>query len=102
MTVELYPSSQRYETMEKLWQFYAQVIAKVDAIPGVASAGLTEELPFSGDFGCTVQGFEDAGVYEQLKRSHQTECAGQETTFARLFRRNGDPDPEGQGIRRGR
>ncbi len=96
MTVELYPSSQRYETMEKLWQFYAQVIAKVDAIPGVASAGLTEELPFSGDFGCTVQGFEDAGVYEQLKRSHQTECAGQETTSPGYFAAMGIPVLKGR------
>jgi predicted permease len=96
LTVEIYPASQRYPSMEKLWQFYAQVTEKVRAIPGIASAGFTEELPFSGDFGCTVQGFEDAGVYEQLKRARQTTCAGQETTSPGYFAAMGIPVLKGR------
>ncbi len=52
----------RYDTPEKVVDFYRQLNDKVRALPGVQSAGFVRVLPLAttiGDFGLDVEGFEE-------------------------------------------
>jgi putative ABC transport system permease protein len=80
VTVQLFLPRQRYDDMEKVWRFTAAALDRVRALPGVTSAGISQNLPFASDYGCTVQGFEDAAVRERLRQRHMTSCAGQAAT----------------------
>jgi predicted permease len=52
---------------------------------------MSEEIPVSGGFGCTVQGFEDESVYGLIKEQGRTTCAGQEATSPGYFETMGVP-----------
>ncbi len=48
LTASLSLPSARYATPEKRAAFAAQLIARIEALPGVSAAGLTNNLPFGG------------------------------------------------------
>ena len=53
--------SKKYESEEQTTLFFSNLLDKVRALPGVTAAGLTSNLPFSGDLnsdGYIVEGFE--------------------------------------------
>ena len=53
----------RYDTPEKVIDFYRQLNDKVRALPGVQSAGFVRVLPLAttiGDYGLDVEGYEEA------------------------------------------
>jgi predicted permease len=90
ITAVLNPSPNRYGTTAEVWSFYRDVLERVRAIPGVMAAGLSEATPLGGS-GCTVQGFEDASVYERVRASENTTCAAQESTTPGYFETFGIP-----------
>ena len=96
LTVSIYPSRQRYDSAQKAWQLYANVLERVRAIPGVSGAGMSDAVPLDGDYGCTVQGFEDQRVYDRLKAANLTTCAGQERTTPGFFAAMGIPILKGR------
>ena len=96
LSMDLYLSFSRHGNDEAVWNAYRGILERVRAIPGVAAAGMSEELPVSGGFGCTVQGFEDESVYEVLKDQGLTTCAGQEATSPGYFEAMGIPVLEGR------
>ena len=52
-----------YDTPEKVVAFYAQLMERVRALPGVDHAGVVRSLPLAttiGDFGLDVEGYEEA------------------------------------------
>lgn len=77
MTVELYLPEMRYDSLYEAWRFYDDVLQRVRALPGVTNAAMAEDVPLRGGYGCTVQGFEDASVYQRIKEEGRTTCAGQ-------------------------
>ena len=91
LAVDVYPSRQRYDSSAKMWRMYASLLERVRAIPGVSAAGLSEEIPFGGGYGCTVQGFDDDRVYQRIKAANLTTCAGQEVTSPGFFEALGIP-----------
>ncbi|HEX9886578.1 MAG TPA: ABC transporter permease [Longimicrobiales bacterium] len=91
VAVDLYLSSQRYPDDLGVWGFYRDLLERVRALPSVASAGMTVELPVAGGFGCTVQAFEDETVYDRVKAAGLTTCAGQEPTTPGYFETMGIP-----------
>jgi predicted permease len=91
MTVELHLTGERYGDIPAMWRFYDQVLERVRSIPGVTAAGMSQDLPLDGGFGCTVQGFEDARVTQRLAGSDLTTCAGQEPTTPGYFEAMGIP-----------
>jgi putative ABC transport system permease protein len=61
MRVQLPASS--YDTADKVVAFYAQLMQRVRALPGVEHAGVVRSLPLAttiGDFGLDVEGYEEA------------------------------------------
>ncbi len=68
-----------------MWNLYRDIIDQVRALPGVTDAGMSEEVPVYGGYGCVVQGFEDASVYQRVKDAGLTTCAGQEATTPGYF-----------------
>jgi putative ABC transport system permease protein len=91
LTLQWFLPFQRYDSMVKVWRFDDAALAKIRALPGVASAGLADEMPFLSDYGCTVQGFEDPAVNERLRAQHQTTCAGQGSASPGFFETLGIP-----------
>ncbi|HYK09225.1 MAG TPA: ABC transporter permease, partial [Gemmatimonadales bacterium] len=91
LTVGIYLPRQRYSQMTDMWHFYRDVLARVRAFPGVTAAGVSEDLPFLSDYGCTTQGFEDQDVYQRLRNEHLTTCAGQAVTTPGYFEALGIP-----------
>lgn len=85
LTVELYLSYERYPDDRAVWSVYRDILDGVRALPGVTDAGMSEEVPVQGGYGCTVQGFEDATVYQRIKDAGLTTCAGQEATTPGYF-----------------
>ena len=62
LTMRVAVPAARYDTPEKVVDFYRQLTAKVRALPGVQSAGFVRVLPLAttiGDFGLDVEGFEE-------------------------------------------
>jgi predicted permease len=96
LTVGVYLPNNRYDSATRQWQFYSQLLTAVRALPGVTSAGLSEEVPFQGGYGCTVQGFEDQAVVARVKDAGQTTCAGQEPTSPGYFEAMGIPVLKGR------
>ncbi|GMV07106.1 MAG: hypothetical protein AMXMBFR53_33810 [Gemmatimonadota bacterium] len=98
VAVDLYLSHQRHRTQDDVWNAYDAILERVRALPGVASAGMSGELPVSGGFGCTVQGFEDATVYDLVKEQGRTTCAGQQPTSPGFLETLGIPLLEGRTL----
>ena len=96
LTLELAAAPANYQGHDELWRFHKQVLARVRALPGVATAGLSTALPFTGGYGCTVQGFEDARVSERLKSSDLTSCGAQQLATPGFFEALGIPLVQGR------
>src|SRR5688572_3043864 len=63
LTMRVSVPAARYDTPEKVVNFYRQLNDKVRALPGVESAGFVRVLPLAttiGDYGLDVEGFEEA------------------------------------------
>ena len=63
LTMRVSVPTARYDTPEKVVDFYRQLTEKVRALPGVESAGFVRVLPLAttiGDFGLDVDGFEES------------------------------------------
>lgn len=101
LTVSIYPSNQRYDSASKYWQLLASTMEHVRAIPGIAAVGMSDAVPLDGDYGCTVQGFEDQRVYDRLKAANLTTCAGQERTSPGFFAAMGIPILKGRDFNAG-
>ncbi|MBW3534022.1 MAG: FtsX-like permease family protein, partial [Gemmatimonadetes bacterium] len=71
--------------------FARDAVDRLGALPGVTAAGMTQELPVEGGFGCVVQGFDDAAVFARLRDAGLTSCAGQEPTTPGYFEAMGIP-----------
>ena len=62
LTMRVSVPAARYDTPEKVIDFYRQLNDKVRALPGVQSAGFVRVLPLAttiGDYGLDVEGFEE-------------------------------------------
>jgi predicted permease len=62
LTMRVSLPAARYDTPEKVVDFFRQLNAKVRALPGVQAAGFVRVLPLAttiGDFGLDVEGFEE-------------------------------------------
>ena len=62
LTMRVAVPAARYDTPEKVVDFFRQLNEKVRALPGVQSAGFVRVLPLAttiGDFGLDVDGFEE-------------------------------------------
>lgn len=81
----------RPDEIPRMWAFYDAALERIRALPGVTAAGLAQEIPFNGGYGCTVQGFEDSRVYERLNQADLTTCAGQVSTSPGYFEALGIP-----------
>jgi len=66
LTMELFLPGGRYDEDVERQAFYAALLERIRALPGVAAAGVSNEIPFGGGYACTVQGFRDAEVYSRL------------------------------------
>lgn len=91
LTAELYLTPGRYTSTAEMWSVYSRILDAAGALPGVTAAGLSQETPLSGGFGCVVQGFEDRTVYDRLESAGLTTCAGQESTSPGYFEAMGIP-----------
>jgi predicted permease len=63
LTLRVAISAARYDTPDKVVDFYRQLVQRVDALPGVEHAGVMRVLPLAttiGDFGLDVDGFQEA------------------------------------------
>jgi predicted permease len=85
LTFEWFLPYQRYDSLTKVYRFHSEVLGRIRALPGVTAAGASEDLPFLGEFGCTVQGFEEPVVYDRIKAAGLTTCAGQAPTMPGYF-----------------
>ena len=71
LTMRVSVPAARYDTPEKVVDFYRQLNEKVRALPGVQSAGFVRVLPLAttiGDFGLDVEGFEESPGRERERR----------------------------------
>ena len=50
LTMQIQESGRRYDKDETRLRFFQQALERVRQVPGVVSAGLTEQLPLSGDY----------------------------------------------------
>ncbi|HEX2190756.1 MAG TPA: ABC transporter permease [Longimicrobiaceae bacterium] len=98
LAVRLHPSHARYPDMDAWWRMQRAVVERLRAVPGVAAAGFSTELPFTDGFGCTVQGFEDPAVYARLGDAEGTTCAGQAPTSPGYFEALGIPTLAGRTL----
>jgi putative ABC transport system permease protein len=63
LTMRVAISAAKYETPEQVVNFYADLVRRVDALPGVEHAGVMRVLPLAttiGDFGIDVDGYEES------------------------------------------
>jgi putative ABC transport system permease protein len=63
LTMRVSVPTARYDTPEKVVDFYRQLNEKVRALPGVQSAGFVRVLPLAttiGDYGLDVEGFQES------------------------------------------
>jgi putative ABC transport system permease protein len=63
LTMRVSLPNARYDTPERVINFYRQLNEKVRALPGVEAAGFVRALPLAttiGDFGLDVEGFEES------------------------------------------
>jgi len=62
ITMRLSVPSARYDTPERVVNFYREALSRVRALPGVQSAGVVRVLPLAttiGDFGLDIEGYEE-------------------------------------------
>ncbi len=96
LTADLYPTPDgRWDDVER-WVTWRAILERVQALPGVESAGFVTELPLSGGFGCTVQGFPDPDMGARLQARNLTTCAGQQVAAPGIFEALGVPVLEGR------
>ena len=98
LVADLYLSPQRYSDDVSVWSFHRDVLNHIRAVPGVTAAGMGEEIPVAGGYGCTVQGFDDDAVYARIKDAGLTTCAGQERVTPGYFEALGIPVLEGRDL----
>src|SRR5690606_8349265 len=67
LTLELAVPPDAYPNHERVWNFYRAALERIRALPGVSAAGRATKLPFTGGYGCVVQGFEDASARERIR-----------------------------------
>jgi len=92
MAVDVLLDGSTHQSAESTWQAYREILRQVEEIPGVRTAGASTDMPLSGGFGCTVQGFEDMdAIRERLRESELTTCAGQTYVTAGFFQAAGIP-----------
>ncbi|HZD03646.1 MAG TPA: FtsX-like permease family protein, partial [Longimicrobiales bacterium] len=96
VAASVYLSPARYPDDLSVWNAFDRMLEGVRAIPGVTAAGMTQDLPVEGDFGCTVQGFRDPAVREHLNDVGLSICAGQEVTTPGYFEAAGIPLLQGR------
>lgn len=101
VSVELYASPARYPDDVSLWGLHHRILERVRAVPGVTAAGMGEEVPVLGGYGCTVQGFEDESIYDRVREAGMTTCAGQERVTPGYFEALGIPLLEGRYLEPG-
>lgn len=99
--IDLYATPARYPDDVALWAFHKEVTSRIEALPGVVSVGMGEEVPVSGGYGCTVQGFEDETVYDRIREAGMTTCAGQTRVTPGYFETLGIPLLEGRYLEAG-
>jgi predicted permease len=89
LTMRLSVPATRYDTPEKVVNFYRQLAAQVRGLPGVQSAGVVRLLPLAtsiGDFGLDVDGYQE-GPGRSAKGDWQIASDGSfEAMGARLIR----------------
>lgn len=98
VAVDVHLSSDRYPDDVDLWAFHRNVLERVTALPGVTAAGMGEEVPVSGGYGCVVQGFEDTSVYDRMTEAGMTTCAGQLRVTPGYFDALAIPVEEGRAL----
>ena len=98
LTVNLYLTPDRYENDVAIWRAYSRVLDGVRAIPGITNAGMADQIPIEGSFGCTVQGFEEQAVFDRLAEAGLTTCAGQTRATPGYFAAMGIPVVEGRAF----
>jgi len=98
LVADLYLNPQRYSDDVSVWSFHRDVLNRIRAVPGVTAAGMGEEIPVVGGYGCTVQGFDDDAVYARIKDAGLTTCAGQERVTPGYFQALGIPVLEGRAL----
>jgi predicted permease len=62
LTMRLSVPAARYDTPEKVVDFYRELLARVRSVPGVHAAGVVRMLPLGttiGDFGLDIEGYEE-------------------------------------------
>ncbi len=60
LTMELHLPSQRYDSYERVGNFYHELTSRLEAMPGIRHAGVTTSLPMtSSDIGCSALFVED-------------------------------------------
>lgn len=96
LTARLFLTPTRYDADEQMWSAYSAILERVRSIPGVVSAGMAQELPVEGNFGCTSQGFEERAVYDRLSEAGLSTCAGQERHTPGYFEAIGIPLLQGR------
>lgn len=72
--MQLHLPRERYREHPDVWQFYSELLERVEVLPEVLSAGAGNPLPLSGGYGCWAQGFEDAAVDQRMRERGQTAC----------------------------
>lgn len=101
VSVDLYLSRIRYPDDVAIWNFHRELLSRVRGLPGVGYAAFGEEVPVTGGFGCTVQGFEDQAVMDRIAEAGLTTCAGQERVTPGYFETLGIPVLEGRALTAG-
>jgi putative ABC transport system permease protein len=101
LAADIYLSPQRYPDDAAVWSFYQVALGRIRALPGVAAAGFGEQIPVEGGFGCTVQGFEDEAVYQEIRDAGMTTCAGETAVTPGYLEALGIPILEGRGLEDG-
>ena len=94
LTLRLQPSSPVYKAPGALERYYDEVLARIEAIPGVAAAGAIQHLPFSG-LGW-VDGIDIEGRPTAAGAARQT--AGFKLVEGDYFRAVGQPLIAGRGL----
>lgn len=98
VALDLFMNPQTHPADVDLWNAYSEILSRVRALPGVTAAGLGEEIPVAGGYGCTVQGFEEDVVYDRMRDAGMTTCAGQERVTPGYFEALGIPILEGRAL----
>jgi putative ABC transport system permease protein len=101
VTASVSMSRDRYPDDVSLWNFDRAFLERLKALPGIAAAGMGEEVPVIGGFGCTVQAFGDRTVYDRVEEAGLTTCAGQERVAPGYFEALGIPLLEGRYLEDG-